>query len=233
MTSDRVEAATSLVNLRDVSTATPRVRPGVLLRSDAPRTGDDHAVLDHSLPSWPPPTVLDLRSDGEKREEHPYAATSRVVDIPVLEGIWPERIPATLHDLYQQMLVPPAAEHLARAVVEIARADGPVLVHCSAGKDRTGLTVALACHLVGIGREEILADYERSAEVMHLVVARMRTTMTTVHDIPPNFGSAARQSLAAVLDALDAHDGGPAGWFARYGGDESLIERLRVRLLHG
>lgn len=231
VTSDAATVPTAPANLRDLATSTARVRPGVLLRSDAPRAGD--VVTAHGLEAWPPPTVLDLRSPGEMREEHPYAGSARVVNVPILEGIWPERIPPTLHELYQVMLTAPSAPLLVRAVTEIADADGPVLVHCSAGKDRTGLTVAIACHLIGVAREEILHDYERSAAVMHLVLARMYTTMRKVHDIPPGFDSAAGEALTAVLDALDAHEGGPIGWLTRHGGDASLVDRLRVRLLHG
>ena len=38
-------------------------------------------------------------------------------------------------------------------------ARGPVLVHCTAGKDRTGLACALTHHIAGVGREDLVADY--------------------------------------------------------------------------
>jgi protein-tyrosine phosphatase len=41
----------------------------------------------------------------------------------------------------------------------LARADGPVLIHCAAGKDRTGILAALTHHLAGVGRDDLIADY--------------------------------------------------------------------------
>ena len=41
----------------------------------------------------------------------------------------------------------------------LAELDGPVLVHCHAGKDRTGVLCALTLHLLGVGRDDIYADY--------------------------------------------------------------------------
>lgn len=41
----------------------------------------------------------------------------------------------------------------------LRRAEGPSLVHCVAGKDRTGFAVALAQHVLGVARDDILADY--------------------------------------------------------------------------
>jgi protein tyrosine/serine phosphatase len=41
----------------------------------------------------------------------------------------------------------------------LADGDGPVLIHCAAGKDRTGLLVALIHHALGVGADDIMADY--------------------------------------------------------------------------
>ena len=41
----------------------------------------------------------------------------------------------------------------------LARADGPVLIHCAAGKDRTGILAALTHHLAGVHRDDLIADY--------------------------------------------------------------------------
>lgn len=41
----------------------------------------------------------------------------------------------------------------------LAEAEGPVLIHCMAGKDRTGIAVALLHHIAGVHRDDLLADY--------------------------------------------------------------------------
>ena len=54
--------------------------------------------------------------------------------------------------------------NVVRAVELIAAhvADGPVLVHCMAGKDRTGIVVALVQAAIGVPLESIVEDYARS-----------------------------------------------------------------------
>ena len=47
----------------------------------------------------------------------------------------------------------------ARYFAALAEADGPVLIHCAAGKDRTGLLAALTHHVAGVGQDDMLADY--------------------------------------------------------------------------
>lgn len=51
-----------------------------------------------------------------------------------------------------------------RILTEEVRKEGKVYVYCSAGKDRTGLLVALLLGLVGVAEDRIVADYVRSAE---------------------------------------------------------------------
>lgn len=52
---------------------------------------------------------------------------------------------------------------LRRFFAALAGARGGVLIHCTAGKDRTGIAVALLLALLGVAREHILADYMASS----------------------------------------------------------------------
>lgn len=47
----------------------------------------------------------------------------------------------------------------ARYFQALARTDGAVLVHCAAGKDRTGILCALTHHVAGVHEDDIIADY--------------------------------------------------------------------------
>lgn len=46
-----------------------------------------------------------------------------------------------------------------RYFAALAGTDGPVLIHCAAGKDRTGILAALTHHLAGVSEDDILADF--------------------------------------------------------------------------
>lgn len=61
---------------------------------------------------------------------------------------------------YRRLPFDPAhLEVFGRFFQALADADGPVLIHCAAGKDRTGLLIALTHHLLGVSAEDIMADY--------------------------------------------------------------------------
>ncbi|MFP3381581.1 tyrosine-protein phosphatase, partial [Bacillus sp. SIMBA_069] len=75
---------------------------------------------------------------------------------------------------------------LATAVRLIADSgEDPVLVHCTAGKDRTGLVVALALLAAGVDREDVVADYAQTADNLagpwaDAMLERMRAAGATV-----------------------------------------------------
>src|SRR6185503_11448128 len=60
----------------------------------------------------------------------------------------------------------------------MARTDGASLVHCAAGKDRTGVVVALALEVAGVTREAIVADYAQTGERLEAVLGRLRASTT-------------------------------------------------------
>lgn len=225
------EAPGRLANLRDVSTASPLLVAGVLLRSDAPHSADS-AV--QQLASWPPRTVVDLRDHAEKRERHPYASYARIVDLPLLEGA--ANGTAGLGRLYLGMLQPPTAGRLVEFVTTVARAEGPVLVHCSAGKDRTGVAIAVTLRLLGIDRDSIVADYTRTSAAMPAVLSRLplttryRAEAPALADQPVGLLGAPAEAMVGLLDGLDAF-GGVEAWLLENGGDAETIADLRARLL--
>lgn len=66
------------------------------------------------------------------------------------------------------------AVHLGETFAAIAGGETPMLIHCTAGKDRTGVAVALLLELIGVEREHVLADYaltERLLDVEKLGLA--------------------------------------------------------------
>jgi rhodanese-related sulfurtransferase len=220
-----------LPNLRDVagvSTADGRrVRPGILLRSALPKADD---VVPDDL-AWPPTVVIDLRSPFELRHGHPLAhLEARLVNLPMLDALRPgKQSIETLVTLYR-VLLEDAAHLLVDLVHEVADADGPVLVHCAAGKDRTGIGVALVLRLMGVPHDEVIADYVLSDEFRGAVDARLRRHVGTP-SVPVSFYLVAPEALEGVLEVWDEHPRGVEGWFVDAGGDVAALARLRERML--
>ncbi len=69
------------------------------------------------------------------------------------------------------------------ALRDVAGADGAAIVHCAAGKDRTGVVCALALEVAGVPREAIVADYVATDERIHAIVARLAASPTYAGDI--------------------------------------------------
>ena len=127
-------------------------------------------------------------------------------------------------------------ENVVEAVRLLGHPDaGPALVHCAAGKDRTGVLVALVLDAVGVAREAVIADYALSAE--HVEAMFRRWTAAAGREMPedltPHLPRA--EVIATVLARLDAEhgdggQGGAAAWLRANGLEDDALERLRRRL---
>jgi protein tyrosine/serine phosphatase len=118
-----------------------------------------------------------------------------------------------------------------RAIAETR--DGASLVHCAAGKDRTGVVVALSLAVAGVPDEEIVADYAMTAEVIDALVAKLAASPTYAEDMERR--DIARhtprpETMRRVLALLDERYGGPAGWLREHGFGDADQAALRARL---
>jgi protein tyrosine/serine phosphatase len=125
-------------------------------------------------------------------------------------------------------------ESVVDAVRAIARVeDGASVVHCAAGKDRTGVVVALSLAVAGVPHEEIVADYAMTAQVIHALVAKLAASPTYTEDMERR--DVARhaprpETMRRVLTLLDERYGGPAGWLRDHGFGDDEQAALRARL---
>ena len=128
-----------------------------------------------------------------------------------------------------------AGANLGRALQVLADPQsGTVLVHCAAGKDRTGVVVALALSLVGVVREAVVEDYLLSAERADRILARLKATDTygpSLADVPVADITPRAASMEGFLDWVDSAYGGPHALAMSLGVDEEAIARLGVRLV--
>jgi protein-tyrosine phosphatase len=121
--------------------------------------------------------------------------------------------------------------NVAEAVRRLAAADaGPALVHCAAGKDRTGVLVALVLDAVGVERSVVVADYALSAENVEAMFRRWTTASgeEMPADLTPHKPRA--EVMHSVLAHLDEEWGGAEGWLRANGLTETELTHLRTRL---
>ena len=93
------------------------------------------------------------------------------------------------------------------AVRSIARDEGAALVHCAAGKDRTGVVVALALTAAGVRPQAVVADYAATGERTEAILGRLRRSPTYARDIdslPAEAHRARPETMAAFLEQMDS-----------------------------
>ena len=107
-------------------------------------------------------------------------------------------------------------EEVVGALRSIVAAPGAAIVHCAAGKDRTGVVVALALTIAGVEPEVIVADYVATNERIEAIIERLsRTKMYggNVSTKPVRAHEARAETMRAFLEQLDARYGGlRSGW---------------------
>lgn len=226
-----------LHNFRDAGGLTlpaGAVREGVLFRSAAPMRRVD--AVDAQMRELGMEVVIDLRDDGERAVSSPSwrEAGAEVHTLPIFENTLRQIRFDTLDELYAVMLASHAGA-LARAFSRLAASAGrPTLVHCTAGKDRTGVLIALVHEVLGVPRREVLAHFALSQERLGAEYLADLFRDVAAEDLP---GAAAHRAVAAppelldgLLRALDRDFGGAEGFLLANGVDPGLLARLRREL---
>ncbi|WP_026926046.1 tyrosine-protein phosphatase [Granulicoccus phenolivorans] len=124
-------------------------------------------------------------------------------------------------------------ESVLGALRAVANANGAALVHCAAGKDRTGTTVALSLLLVGAEPDAVVADYAASSERIDRIIQRLIGTETysNLKDRPLSSHRTEPESMRQFIHYADNEYGGVAGMLGRIGWTEADTDRMRARLL--
>jgi protein-tyrosine phosphatase len=242
---DRRVAFERVFNVRDlggIGTADGRfVRPGLVFRADGVNRldGEDLEVA-RALGLR---TVVDLRTHGEVEHRGRFPDEHIPVQwhhLPVLEHMWSDRdLQATdgavafLRDRYLDMLVEGGAS-IARTV-ELIADETPLLFHCSAGKDRTGVVAAVVLGLVGVAPEDIADDYHLSAAAMDAfstwINAEFPEAIDAMSKQPKEYLEAPAEAMVEFLGEVDRVHGSVEQLALQLGVAPATIERLRTRLL--
>ncbi|MER7753169.1 tyrosine-protein phosphatase [Kitasatospora sp. NPDC097643] len=244
----------SLVNFRDPAVLSDpegrRIRPGVLYRSAQPFPAADEATV-AQLRTCDIRTVVDLRDTRETDPADWAAAEAAGIAViaapvnPATDGLT-ERLrtmvtAADLGDYY--VLLAESAPAAVAAAVEAAARPGAVLLHCAAGKDRTGLLTALLLDLLDVPADRIVADYARTAEALPQIFAglaeRHRTALndrTRVTDsqgrelsIPAPLLQAPAEAMSVFLDRVRTRHGGAAAFLPTCGVRAETLGAFRAK----
>lgn len=174
--------------------------------------------------------VIDLREPAEHAQRR---HTLPIVSVPLYGEAPPSA--GSIETIYQGLVADRGAA-LTAAVIAIAEHDGVSLVHCTAGKDRTGLVVALARLAAGDTRVAVLSDYAQSGAVVR--PARQQIVADQLDGIGLTGGERAAaeqlhldspaEALLAALDLIDLR-GGAVRYLQAHGATEAHIEALRRR----
>ncbi|RSN04339.1 protein-tyrosine-phosphatase [Nonomuraea sp. WAC 01424] len=119
------------------------------------------------------------------------------------------------------------------ALRTMARDDGAALVHCAAGKDRTGVLSALALEVAGATRAAIVDDYVATGERLELILKRLRASSTYRDDLdsrPADDHRPRARYIEQFLKVLDDRFDGPMGWLHGHGWTEADTTALNARL---
>ncbi|MFJ2608987.1 tyrosine-protein phosphatase [Streptomyces sp. NPDC091279] len=248
-------------NFRDVgglpTTDGRRVRYGVLFRSGhlAHATTEDTAFLS----SLGLHTVFDFRNAADQKLEGPDVELpgTRNVNLPLSDpaegaGFWKlvrdgdiEQLRAILGDgkgaarmvrSYRAIVRERTEEH-GRVLRSLAEDSVPALMHCAAGKDRAGLSIAVTLLALGVEREAIVTDYlESNATHRRYRVRRsgggeLAYSPEVMELLSPLFDARA-EYLTAALETIDEIWGDVDTYLERgLGLTPELRDRLRERLL--
>lgn len=197
--------------------------------------------------------IFDLRARREREadptiwcgagvETHVYRPghKRRLVDMAMDYPATPDGAQALMLDFYGE-LPRTMGQVFADILMRISDGAFPCVIHCSAGKDRTGMAVALLLAALGCGRDAIIADYARSAQARRIEGAMARSVERdeSVASFRTRYPAEARAVMTAAspayivaaLDAIDRDHGGMDAYLDGIGVGGAIVARLRDTLL--
>ena len=228
---------------------------GVMLRSDNLQglTDGDVARLVEDLGVR---VVIDLRTGAEVELEGPgplvadgrvdvrhrslYPESGRRTDVSVDDVLPWQQEPLDGHDEETPAVrsylsyLRDRPDSIVAALCDVAHGEGAAVVHCAAGKDRTGVVCAFALATVGVPQEAIVADYVATADRLGPLLARLRSSPTYAEDIgdrPDDSHRPRAETMRRFLAVIDERHGGVTAWLETHGFGPADAETLRARFV--
>lgn len=178
---------------------------------------------------------IDLRSSMEKKSTDPFYDHNYLVyyAIPIEGSVDLKCKPKDLlYTLYIDILEN-HQDALRRELRIISGEDDGIIFHCSAGKDRTGLTAMLILAACDVCEEQIIADYAASGENNKEVTAKQLKQLeeSGLNHIPVEIFESDPNTMRRTLDYLDERYDGPVNYMRAIGVTDEEIENIRKKML--
>lgn len=185
-------------------------------------------------------TVIDLRDDFETSSMPDDLAglDVTVYNHSVFEGSGAShgRDRIDLASLYER-IVTQHSHVVAAALREISATSGGALVHCTAGKDRTGVVVALALLAVGVDRDTVVGDYSITQANLSGEWLERMVEMVGRHGIPDSpelrtlMGSSPPEAIDGMIGTVLAAHGSVEGYLSAAGLSTADLGALHTKLV--
>jgi protein-tyrosine phosphatase len=215
-------------------------RWGTLFRSDSLHELTDADLL--TLRELGLSCVIDLRTPAEleRTGRGPLAGEAiRYFHLPLVLGgdqVVPELAQQDLAERYFWYL-DVGRESFVQALNLVSDASSyPLVFHCAAGKDRTGVLAALVLSILGVDRSVIIEDYVITQTRMDLIMGRVRKEPDAedrIAEIPQFLFRAEVGTMTTFLDQLDRRFGGARKWALDAGVHESALQAMENLLVTG
>ncbi len=191
-------------------------------------------------------SVLDLRNSYEVEHQGRGllgAAGFKYYNVPFIsgDGGQEKKVPSyegfhSMGEFYVHLIRQNDFNRQVIAALEIVAepANHPLVFHCAAGKDRTGILAAVLLGALGVSDDDIQQDYCLSALHMEMVRDRLKNApklSAGVPDLPDFAWEATAESMALLLTALRREYGPMKDYLSTHGAAPSLLKRLRAVLL--
>lgn len=254
----RLHLYDAVENFRDFgdydTAAGRRIRSGALFRSGHHARASEADLT--KLGALGLGTVVDLRRPIERtiqpsKRPEGFAGQVLVSDLdPVGEAphitflksgdLTPDSGRRFMTSLYGQMAYSPShLEIFSKYFRALSDSEGPVLIHCAAGKDRTGLLAALTHHLLGVGHDDLVEDYLLTNTAVDLEgrAPEMAAQLEKVTGRRPSddavvaFMGVEPAFLEAAIRSIEARSGSLEGYLrTELGVDGVIHDRIGERL---
>jgi protein tyrosine/serine phosphatase len=224
-----------------------RIKPGALVRSDVISRltpSGRRALIDHGVR-----TIVDVRTSEEigRDVDYPFRDT-RADDEPTYVNA-----PFVIKMTAEQEAEVRAKRETARDLGELNRMDidihgagireiiaavadaqpGGVLIHCYAGKDRTGLSVGLLLSLAGVSDEDVADDYALTMLNLEPLIMEWLYTYEdeAERERMRDLATPRREAMLEMLEHLNERYGGAESYLRSVGVTQEQLDRIKTRLV--